>query len=72
MNTPSRAAPRRPGATPEVEELLQRVHLIDVLGRENVFVAHATILDSTKQSLDRALDYVKEKQSTAPRQPPEP
>ena len=57
------------GATPEVEELLHRVHLIDVLGRENVFVAHATILESTKQALDRALDYVKEKQSTAPRQP---
>lgn len=53
------------GATPEVEELLHRVHLIDVLGPENVFVAHATILESTKQALDRALAYVKEKQSAA-------
>lgn len=60
------------GATPEVEELLHRVHLIDVLGPENVFVAQAIILESTKRALDRALDYVKEKQSAAPRQPPEP
>ena len=53
------------GVTPEVEELLRRVHLIDVLGPENVFVAHATILESTKQALDRALDYVKAKKSAA-------
>ena len=55
------------GATPEVEQLLHRVHLIDVLGPENVFVAHATILESTKQALDHALDYVKKKPTTAPR-----
>ena len=60
------------GATPEVAELLHRVHLVEVLGPENVFVAHATILESTKQALDHALDYVKEKKSTAPRQPTEP
>ena len=49
------------GATPEVEALLHRVHLIDVLGPENVFVARATILESTTQALAHALDYVKKK-----------
>ncbi|TDI43986.1 MAG: SulP family inorganic anion transporter [Acidobacteria bacterium] len=49
------------GATPEVEELLHRVHLIDVLGPENVFVARATILESTTQAFAHALDYVKKK-----------
>ena len=53
------------GATPEVEELLHRVHLIDVLGPENVFVTHATILESTKQALDRALDYIKKRKTRA-------
>ena len=57
---------------PEVEEHLHRVHLIDVLGPETVFVAHATILESTKQALDHALDYVKKKLSTAPRPSAEP
>ena len=52
------------GATPE-EEHFTRVHLIDVLGPENVFVAHATILESMKQALDRAPDHVKEKSTAA-------
>jgi len=50
------------GASPQFEALLHRVQMIQKLGPDNVFVAHATIFESTKEALDRALDFVRQKE----------
>ena len=49
------------GASPELEALLHRVQMIQKLGPDKVFVAHSTIFESTKEAIDRALDFVRQK-----------
>ena len=48
------------GVTGEVEMLFRRAGLDKALGEKNIFFSDVTVLSSTKQALQRALQYVNE------------
>jgi len=49
------------GVTGEVEKIFRRAGVDKAIGEKNIFFSDVTVLSSTKQALQRALQYVNSK-----------